>query len=57
MFCTWDSPGKNAKVGSHSLLQGDLPNAGIELGSPALQVDSLLSKAPGKPTRGLGFNI
>ena len=57
MFCTWDSPGKNAEVGSHSLLQGDLPNAGIELGSPALQADSLLSKAPGKPTRGLGFNI
>ena len=27
---------------------GDLPNPGIEPGSPALQVDSLLSKPPGK---------
>ena len=29
--------------------QGDLPNPGIELRSPALQVDSLLSEPPGKP--------
>ena len=29
---------------------GDLPNPGIEPGSPALQVDSLLSEPPGKPT-------
>ena len=28
---------------------GDLHNPGIELGSPALQVDSLLSEPPGKP--------
>ena len=28
---------------------GDLPNPGIKPGSPALQVDSLLSKPPGKP--------
>ena len=27
---------------------GDLPNQGIELGSPALQADSLLSEPPGK---------
>ena len=27
---------------------GDLPNPGIELGSPALQADSLLSEPPGK---------
>ena len=27
----------------------DLPNSGIKLGSPALQVDSLLSEPPGKP--------
>ena len=26
-----------------------LPNPGIEPGSPALQVDSLLSESPGKP--------
>ena len=28
---------------------GDLPNPGIELGSPALQADSLLSEPPGTP--------
>ena len=28
---------------------GDLPNPGIELGSPTLQADSLLSEPPGKP--------
>ena len=27
---------------------GDLPNPGVEPGSPALQADSLLSKQPGK---------
>ena len=29
---------------------GDLPNSGIEPVSLALQVDSLLSESPGKPT-------
>ena len=28
---------------------GDLPNPGIETGSPALQADSLPSEPPGKP--------
>ena len=28
---------------------GDLPNPGIEPGSPALQADSLLSEPPGRP--------
>ena len=28
---------------------GDLPNTGIEPRSPALQADSLLTEAPGKP--------
>ena len=28
---------------------GDLPDPGIELGSPALQADCLLSEPPGKP--------
>ena len=28
---------------------GDLPNPGIDLRSPALQVDSLPSQPPGKP--------
>ena len=30
------------------LSPGDLPNPGIELGSPALQADSLLAELPGK---------
>ena len=30
---------------------GDLPNPEIEPGYPALQVDSLLSEPPGKPTQ------
>ena len=29
---------------------GDLPNPGIEPGSPTLQADSLPSEPPGKPT-------
>ena len=44
-----DSPGKNTSVGCHALLQGNLPNPGIEPTSPALQEDSLLSEPPGKP--------
>ena len=28
---------------------GDLPDPGMEVGSPALQADSLLSEPPGKP--------
>ena len=31
------------------LSPGDLPNPGIEPGSPALQVDSLLTDLSGKP--------
>ena len=36
-------------MGSLSLLQGDLLNPGIELGSLALQVDSLPAEPQGKP--------
>ena len=36
-------------MGNHSLLQGDLPNPGMERGSPPLQADSLLCEPPGKP--------
>ena len=43
------SPGKNAGVSSKSLLQGDLPDLGIEAGSPALQVNSSPSEPPRKP--------
>ena len=47
-----DSPGKNAGVGCHALLQGIL-NPGIKLRSPALQACSLQSETLGKP----GINI
>ena len=30
--------------------EGDLPDPGIKLGSPALQADSLPAEPPGKPT-------
>ena len=32
---------------------GDLPDSGIEAGSPALQADALISEPPGKPQRSL----
>ena len=34
---------------AYPLLQGDLPNPGIEPGSPELQADSLPAELPGKP--------
>ena len=45
----WDLPGKNTGVGCHFLLQGIFPTQGLNLGSPAFQVDSFLSEPPGKP--------
>ena len=48
LLCPWDSPGNNAGVGCHFLLEGDLPDPGIEPRSPVLQADSLLSEPPGK---------
>ena len=41
-ICPWNSPGQNTGAGSHSLLQGNLSNPGIELRSPALQANSYL---------------
>ena len=38
----------NTAVGRLSLLQGNLPDPGIELGSSAIQVDSLPADLPGK---------
>ena len=46
-FVHGDFPGKNTGVGFQALLQGNLPNSGIETRSPTLQVDSL----PSEPTR------
>ena len=44
-----DSPGKNTGVGCHALLQGDLPNPGIEPRFPTLQEDSLPLSHQGNP--------
>ena len=44
-----DSPGKNTRVGWPCPPPGDLPNSGIESGSPTLQADSLPSEPPGEP--------
>ena len=49
-FALEDSPGKNAGVGCHALLQGVLPKSGIEPRSPAWQADSLPAEPPGKPS-------
>ena len=51
VLCPWDSPGKNTGVGCQSFLQGALPHPGIKPRCPALQVDSLLPKPPGKPEK------
>ena len=40
LLCPWNSPGKNTGVGSHALSRKS-SQPGIELESPALQVDSL----------------
>ena len=39
-----DCTGPNTGVGSHSLLQGNLPNPGVEPRFPTLQAESLPSK-------------
>ena len=51
----WNSPGQNTgqntRVGSLSLLQGNLPNLGIEPRSPRLQARSLPAEPQGKPRK------
>ena len=44
-----DSPGKNTGMGTHTLLQRNLPDPGIKPGFPTLKVDSLPFELPGKP--------
>ena len=48
--CPWDSLGENTEVGCHFPSPRDLPNPGIEPGSPALQAGSLPTELQGKPT-------
>ena len=45
----WDSPGKSTGVGCHFPSPGDLPNPGIEPGSPTFQADALTYEPPWKP--------
>ena len=40
-------------MGFHFLLQGNLPDPGIEPRSPALEADALTSEPPGKAFKGL----
>ena len=49
LFCPWGSPGQEYWSGLPLPSPGDLPDPETELGSPALQADSLLSEPPGKP--------
>ena len=49
LYSSWNSPGQNTGVGSCSLLQGNLPNSGIEPRSPTLQVNSLPVEPQGEP--------
>ena len=49
LYSPWNSPGQSTGVGSLCLLQGNLPNPGIEPKSPSLQGDSLAAEPPGKP--------
>ena len=46
LYSPWNSPGQNAGLGSLSLLQGNLPNSGIEPMFPALQADCLPTELP-----------
>ena len=47
LYRPWSSPGQNTGVGSFFPSPVDLPNPGIELGSPALQADSLQTELSG----------
>ena len=49
LYSPWNCSAQNIGVGSLSKTSpGDLPNSGIELGSPALQADSLPTELSGK---------
>ena len=49
LYSPQNSPGQNTGVGSHSLLQGDLPNPAFKPRSPEYQVDSLPTEPWGIP--------
>ena len=47
-LCPWDFPGKSTRMVAIPS-PGDVPDPGIEPGSPALQADALPSEPPGRP--------
>ena len=49
LLCLWDFPSKNTGVGCHFLLQGNLPDLGMEPTSPALAGRFFTTEQPGKP--------
>ena len=55
MDCSWPGSPVHGVLQARMLewvaipFSGDLPNPGVEPGSPALQADSLPSEPPGKP--------
>ena len=49
----WDSPGRDAGVGCHFLLQGFFPNPGIEPMSPALAGGFFTAEPPESPKMAL----
>ena len=49
LFCPWDSPGKNAGVGCHALLQGIFLTQGSNAHFLHWQASSLPLVPPGKP--------
>ena len=49
LLCPWGYPSKNTGVGCHFLLQGNLPDPGIEPASPALAGGFFPTESPGKP--------
>ena len=56
LFCPWDFPGKNTKIGCHFLLHGmDLPDPGMEPTSPALAGRFFTAELAEKPS--LSYNV
>ena len=53
LYTPWNSPDQNTGVGSLSLLQGNIPNPGIEPRSPELQADSLPAEPQEMPQGGV----
>ena len=53
-FISWDTRGAQEHWSGQSIpFPVDLPDPGIELGSPALKVNSLLAEQPGNPFRNI----